>query len=345
MRTGTVSYRLEDLKNRVIIPIGFVGENDFTRVIFDAEEIYKKYPNASVSMKVQPPKGGIYPATVTRDGNTVIWQVKEADVANRGGGELQLTFTDGETKIKTYIARTDVKRSLAGNGPAPDPVQGWIDEANATLAEVEQALEDIPESIEAALEAAKESGEFDGPPGPPGEDGKDGRDGVDGKDGKDGQDGAPGHDGKDGKDGQDGRDGTDGTNGTDGEDGTTFTPLVSSAGVLSWTNDGEKQNPQPVDIAAAVRGSIDETVAGQNPVIAGEANHRYLCGEVQTISITPPQTGIIDVVFTSGTTPTILTVPNTVKFSGDFDPSALEASTTYEINIMDGIYGAVLAWT
>ena len=88
MRTGTVSYKLEDLKKGVIIPIGFVGENDFTKVFFDAEEIYKKYPNASVSMKVQPPKGVIYPATVTRDGNAVIWKVKEADVANRGGGEL-----------------------------------------------------------------------------------------------------------------------------------------------------------------------------------------------------------------------------------------------------------------
>lgn len=143
MRTGTVSYKLEDLKKGVIIPIGFVGENDFTRVIFDAEEIYKKYPSASVSMKVQPPKGGIYPATVTRDGNTVIWQVKEADVANRGGGELQLTFTDSETKIKTYIAKTDVKRSLAGNGPAPDPVQDWIDDADEKLAEVDDALADL----------------------------------------------------------------------------------------------------------------------------------------------------------------------------------------------------------
>ena len=58
MRTGTVSYKLEDLKKGVIIPIGFVGENDFTRVIFDAEEIYKKYPSASVSMKVLLPSPG-----------------------------------------------------------------------------------------------------------------------------------------------------------------------------------------------------------------------------------------------------------------------------------------------
>ena len=148
MRTGTVSYKLEDLKKGVIIPIGFVGENDFTRVIFDAEEIYKKYPSASVSMKVQPPKGVIYPAAVTRDGNTVIWQVKESDVANRGGGELQLTFIDGETKIKTYIAKTDVKRSLAGNGPAPDPVQDWVYNAEEVLDDL-AAMDNIAKTAEA----------------------------------------------------------------------------------------------------------------------------------------------------------------------------------------------------
>ena len=48
------------------------------------------------------------------------------------------------------------------------------------------------------------------------------------------------------------------TNGTttavvyDGEDGTTFTPSVSSAGVISWTNDGGKTNPESVDLVQAV---------------------------------------------------------------------------------------------
>ena len=40
-------------------------------------------------------------------------------------------------------------------------------------------------------------------------------------------------------------DGTDGTNGTDG---VTFTPSVSAAGVISWTNDGGKVNPPSVNI-------------------------------------------------------------------------------------------------
>ena len=37
-----------------------------------------------------------------------------------------------------------------------------------------------------------------------------------------------------------------------GTDGVTFTPSVSSAGVISWTNDGGKTNPESVDLVQAV---------------------------------------------------------------------------------------------
>lgn len=45
--------------------------------------------------------------------------------------------------------------------------------------------------------------------------------------------------------------GTNGTNGTDGVNGVTYIPSVSSAGVISWTNDGGQENPQPVNIKGA----------------------------------------------------------------------------------------------
>ena len=120
----------------------------------------------------------------------------------------------------------------------------------------------------------------DGAPGKDGSPGKDGTDGAPGQDGfspsasvaetatgatititdktgtttaeiKNGKDGAPGKDGTNGKDGAPGADGAPGTpgaNGTDGKDGTTFTPSVSAAGDLSWTNDGGKANPAPVNL-------------------------------------------------------------------------------------------------
>lgn len=90
---------------------------------------------------------------------------------------------------------------------------------------------------------------------------------------------------------------------------------------------------------------IIDTVTGSTPVITGVANHRYVCGTVTSISITPPQAGIMDVVFTSGATPTVLTIPAAVKLPEWFDKTALEANTTYEINIMDGTLGVVALWT
>ena len=48
--------------------------------------------------------------------------------------------------------------------------------------------------------------------------------------------------------GADGAPGPAGANGADGANGATFTPSVSSAGVISWTNDKSLENPQPVNI-------------------------------------------------------------------------------------------------
>lgn len=116
-----------------------------------------------------------------------------------------------------------------------------------------------------------------GPVGPEGQKGATGPAGPDGAPGKDGADGAPGQDGfspsasvaqtstgatititdktgtttaeiKNGKDGAPGKAGTNGKDGAPGADGTTFTPSVSAAGDLSWTNDGGKANPAPVNL-------------------------------------------------------------------------------------------------
>lgn len=137
-----------------------------------------------------------------------------------------------------------------------------------------------------------------------------------------------------------------GTNGTNGSDGVTFTPAVSNDGTLSWTNDGQQQNPQSINIPALVRGIIDETVTGTTPSITGVDNHRYTCGEVSTISITPPSTGIIDVIFTSGSTAAVLTCTGVI-FPVWFDPDSLDANTLYEINIAksgNSYLGVVTTW-
>ena len=84
-------------------------------------------------------------------------------------------------------------------------------------------------------------------------------------------------------------------------------------------------------------------VEGTTPTITALSGVRYICGEVATLDFTPCATGICDIFFVSGSTPTVVTLPNTVKFpNGEF---VAEADTAYEINILDGIYGVVTAWT
>ena len=113
------------------------------------------------------------------------------------------------------------------------------------------------------------------------------------------------------------------------------TQSQSSNAVGVYTEDAKSK------ISEMLGGSV--TVSGTTPTIVAKSGIRYVCGEVATLDFTPSATGICDVVFTSGSTPTVVTLPNTVKFpDGSF---TAEADTTYEINILDGVYGAVMAWT
>ena len=180
----TISYRVSDLK-KVVIEIGYVAENEHTRVIIDCAEVFAEYPAAVPSMKVQPPKGTAYPAEVTKDGDCVIWDVKDSDLTERGRGEIQLTFTKDGKICKSAIAKTNISRSIVGSGATPDPVQDWIDEAENVLEALESAEVHQPTIGEDGYWYTwnQENGEYvksdtkaqgrDGDPGQPGQDGTD----------------------------------------------------------------------------------------------------------------------------------------------------------------------------
>lgn len=158
----------------------------------------------------------------------------------------------------------------------------------------------------------------------------------------------------------------DGTDGTDGVSPTvSITPITGGHRITITDADGEHS----ADIMDGT-GNVDDvqingtsilnngvaniplpqtvTVTGTTPTITAQADTRYVCGEVSTLDITVPASGIIDVIFTSGATATVLTVtpPSgmTMKWANGFDPTALETNTTYELNIMDGL-GVACAWS
>ena len=130
-----------------------------------------------------------------------------------------------------------------------------------------------------------------------------------------------------------------GNRGIDGKDG--HTPVK---GTDYWT--AQDQQDIVDDVVEEVTKTV--TVTGTTPTITGVANTRYVCGEVSTLSITPPVSGIIDVLFTSGSSVALLTVTppvgETMRWPSGFDPTSLETNTVYEISIMDGVYGLYASW-
>ena len=150
----TVSVRVADLAKSVL-PIGFVGENQHTQVRIDCKMVFADYPTALPALVVKPPKGEAYPAVSVRDGDWVYWDVTDSDLIYQGDGKIQLAFTVDEIVAKTYIARTRINPSILPTGEIPTPVENWLVEANA-------ALNAIPQTIDEALQEAKDSGEFDG---------------------------------------------------------------------------------------------------------------------------------------------------------------------------------------
>lgn len=127
---------------------------------------------------------------------------------------------------------------------------------------------------------------------------------------------------------------------------SAFYGLAKAAGDTSQSASNNAVGVYTEDAKAAIDNMLNGSVAvsGTAPTIVAKSGIRYVCGEVTTLDFTPSASGICDVRFESGSTPTALTVPNTVKFPAWFDPTSLTPNTVYEINIEDGVYGAVMTW-
>lgn len=83
--------------------------------------------------------------------------------------------------------------------------------------------------------------------------------------------------------------GPQGAPGEDGADGVTFTPTVSSAGVISWTNDGGLPNPESVNIKGPAG---QDGTNGQDGAAAGfGAPTATVDGNVGTPSVTVTASG------------------------------------------------------
>lgn len=79
--------------------------------------------------------------------------------------------------------------------------------------------------------------------------------------------------------------------------------------------------------------TVTVNVTGTTPTITPAANTTYNCGELTSLTISnPPANGAYSIVFTSGATPTDLSVDPAIKMPDGF---SVEANKRYEINVLN----------
>lgn len=190
MKRAILRLTAEDF-GRSSLNLGRADENIAVRVEIDLNRILAQEPTATAHINVQNPSGTKYPAVTSMDGTKLIWDVTKADNTVEGTGYAQLTVKgpNGEV-LKSAVAATRIGHSILGEGPAPDPVQNWVDDATNKLGSVVQAGEEAEKATDkanAAAEAANtaaenaqtvadtvqdklDNGDFVGPAGKPGTD-------------------------------------------------------------------------------------------------------------------------------------------------------------------------------
>ena len=131
---------------------------------------------------------------------------------------------------------------------------------------------------------------------------------------------------------------------------STFYGLAKAAGhdekdstlpVGQYTDEAKTAIKQMLGVHDTIDSFVEE-VTGTDVTITGQPSYRYNCGELYSLTVTPPESGTIDFRFTSGSTPTVLTLPSTVKMPEWW--VEVEANTIYEMCITDGIYCGVMTW-
>lgn len=118
-------------------------------------------------------------------------------------------------------------------------------------------------------------------------------------------------------------------------DGTTSTITIQNS--KYWHDEAEVvyDNTRALLLNTIV---VQENTTATEVVLTPDNGVRYIYGELLSLTINSvPDNGMVDIIFDSGTTPTVLVLPQTgITVPEWFDPTELQASTRYELNFADG---------
>ena len=119
--------RIIDAKCNISLPLGRLGENEYTCIRFDVTKWLSEMPTAVIALYNQRPQDAeAYPVDgiSVRDG-IVTWTVTSAELTQAGKGRCELVAIENEVVAKSAFYETAIFDALGGSGDAPEPWESW----------------------------------------------------------------------------------------------------------------------------------------------------------------------------------------------------------------------------
>lgn len=111
-----------------VLNLGYQGENDATRVLFDLSDFIEEYGAGTAQLAVQVPGDpGTYLAVIEQSGSVAVWTVGAEWLARAGSGRCQINWYVGEQIVKSQAYGTSVAASIGEGVDAPEPYEPWLE--------------------------------------------------------------------------------------------------------------------------------------------------------------------------------------------------------------------------
>lgn len=128
----------QSLENPKRLKIGYLGENDATKIVFDFGCWAKEYGEGYLTVLFERNGDGYaYPVNVTQEEHKGTWLVSNIDVAIVGLARAQVEYRVDNVLAKTAIFRVDVENSLDNSGETPGPYESILSQIVEEAHEVE----------------------------------------------------------------------------------------------------------------------------------------------------------------------------------------------------------------
>ena len=147
------------------LKIGYLGENNATKVVFDFSRWAKEYGEGYLTVLLQRyGEDYAYPVSLEQTDHIATWLVSNIDVAIVGAAKAQAEYRVDNILAKTTTFRVEVENSLDNSGEVPEPYESILSQivedvhdVATNTAEVERLAPQVADDASSALDSKQKA--------------------------------------------------------------------------------------------------------------------------------------------------------------------------------------------